>query len=667
MINQFKSWFTIDKRILGIYRIFFGILIFVDILRRWEVRHIFYSNNGIVHHYKSSYFSLLNMFDFQLWMIDLFFIIGMISSILLILGYKTKLSHLISAIILISLHNKVILVENAGDFVMNCMIIWTFFLPLGSAISLDSLKLSLKNLNDSNVTDLNHKIKSPDYQYCSIAYFAILLQISAIYFFTGLNKTGSDWMSGTAVHYMYQLDTFLTPFGAFFRDYVGATFSTFATYGALGLELSIPLLLLFPLYTRYLRLIAVLSLTLFHLIIMSSLSIGLFSQTMIVSFILLLDGRLIDSIKSYFSNKNLSKYILFYDSDCGFCHYTARIIRRLDVLNRITFENQNFKGSKPENFNQLIKETAIIYCPKTNKLWTKHLAFAKIASLIPLGFIITWIFYVPGLTILFEKIYDKIAINRTQVSTFFGFSACGIDNLKTKTVTFVNDNQIRYSINFRKIIYLLNSIIVFILILASINYNLAANKSVNKYMEDYGFEKFNHIKPLKKIISYPRMIQRWNMFSPSVLKRDKWLIVEATLSDGSTVDPFTGKSPVLNSIAYEILWKDINQFWRKYFTRIEKKTSQINKFKKWLLNPKNNYFSNKINESQIKSVNLWFLTQLNGPPNTNKNYKVTKKELPLKKRNSNMKKRISKGNKEKKAEKINILDIIKKNNQKNKE
>ena len=47
-----------------------------------------------------------------------------------------------------------------------------------------------------------------------------------------------------------------------------------------------------------LRQIAIISLVIFHLIIMSSLSIGLFSQTMIVSFILLLDGKFIDSIKS---------------------------------------------------------------------------------------------------------------------------------------------------------------------------------------------------------------------------------------------------------------------------------------------------------------------------------------------------------------------------------
>ena len=430
MINLIKPWFTIDKRILGIYRIFFGLLIFGDIFRRWDTRHIFYSNDGVIHHYNSSsYFSLLNIFNsyLQPWMIDLFFIIGILSSIFFIIGYKTKLSQLVSVIILISLHNRVILVENAGDFVMNCMMVWTLFLPLGSSISFDSLKNSLKENNDFDTNSLNNELIQKSYEYKSIAYFAILFQISAIYFFTGLNKTGTDWMSGTAVHYMYQLDTFLTPFGFFIRDYVGVLFSKVATYSTLALELSIPILLFSPFYTRYLRQIAVISLVIFHLIIMSSLSIGLFSQTMIVSFILLLDGRLLDSLKSYFKDRNSQKYILFYDSDCGFCHYSARIIKRLDVFNRIIFDNQYTNRNKPEKFDELVKNTAIVFNSETKQTWIKHLAFAKLISLFPLGILISWIFYLPGITNLLEKVYDKIAQSRTAISTFMGLKACNID------------------------------------------------------------------------------------------------------------------------------------------------------------------------------------------------------------------------------------------------
>jgi len=391
ILSPFRSWFTVDKRILGLYRIFLGILIFSDIFRRWDVRHIFYSINGIVSHSPppssiNKSFSLLHTFNSS-FEITLFFIVGMIFSIFLMFGYKTKLSHFIAGIILISIHNKVTLVENAGDFVLNCMIVWTFFLPLGSAISLDSLKYSLKNYPDYNANDLNRNTDSDNYNYSSIAYFAILFQISVIYFFTGLNKNGDDWINGTAIYYFYQLDTFLTPIGAFIRDYVGMTFSKIATFGTLVLEFITPILLFMPFYSRYFRLLAVILLTIFHLTISASLSIGLFSQTMIVSFILLLDGRILESIKSYLKRKNNKNYILFYDSDCGFCHYTARIIKRLDVLNRIIFADETFKD-KPARFNNLITKTAIMYDQGSKKTWTRHLAFAKVISVIPFVFLI---------------------------------------------------------------------------------------------------------------------------------------------------------------------------------------------------------------------------------------------------------------------------------------
>ena len=665
MINLIKPWFSIDKRILGIYRLFFGILIFSDILRRWDTRHIFYSNNGVVHHYNnSSYFSLLNIFDHILkpWMIDFFFILGLFFSILLIIGYRTKLSHLISGAILISLHNRVVLVENAGDFVMNCMIVWSFFLPLGSAISIDSLRRSIKQYNESNTDDLNIKPKKESFEYFSIAYFAFLFQISAIYFFTGLNKTGSDWMQGTAVYYFYQLDTFLTPLGAFIRDYVGINFSKLATYSTLGLELLVPFLLFFPIYTRYLRQIAVLSLVVFHLIIMSSLSIGLFSQTMMVSFILLLDGKLLDSLKSYFNKIKNTKYILFYDADCGFCHYSAQIIKRLDIFNRISFDNQNTKKEKPNGFDNLIKNTAIVLNPKNGEIWIKHLAFAKLISLFPFGFLISWIFYIPGITNILEKCYDLVAENRTKISTFLGLAACNLQNNKDeKNIRETGPEKSNDIFDFERIMYLVNSSVVFILLLSCINYNLVANESVNEYMEKYGFEKFKHTKPLRKLMTYPRMIQRWNMFSPSVLKRDKWLIVEAKLNDGSIIDPFTGNPPVLDSVEYDLLWKDINQFWRKYLTRIEKKNTQIRQFKTWLLHPENNYFQETIGDKKIESVKLWFLTQMNPSINSNKEYTVYKKELPLKHQRKKKKNVKKKGGKN-----IDILDIIKNNNKKNK-
>ena len=59
--------------------------------------------------------------------VDVFFIIGLIFSFFLIIGYKPKLSHIICAIVIISIHNRAIMLEIACDMFMNSVLIWTMF------------------------------------------------------------------------------------------------------------------------------------------------------------------------------------------------------------------------------------------------------------------------------------------------------------------------------------------------------------------------------------------------------------------------------------------------------------------------------------------------------------------------------------------------------------
>ena len=55
-------------------------------------------------------------------------------------------------------------------------------------------------------------------------------------------------------------------------------------------------------------------------------------------------------------------------------------------------------------------ETAMLYNPQTNQLWIRHQAFGKMLSLLPLGFMLSWIFFIPYISEVFGLIYDRIAI-----------------------------------------------------------------------------------------------------------------------------------------------------------------------------------------------------------------------------------------------------------------
>ena len=637
IINIFKPWFAVDSRVLGIYRIIFGILCLSDIIRRWEFIDIFYTGNSIIQAstslstYKT--FTLLNTFTLS-WEVHLFFIIGIIFSIMLILGYKTKLSQIMCAIIIISIHNRAIMLENAGDFYMNCMLIWTAFLPLGISFSLDSLSKTLKKYKEHSIDDLNDREygMNKSKTLYSFAYFCMIYQLATIYFFTGMDKSGYDWMNGSAVYKMFQLDTFLTPVGYFLREYITYPISKIFTYTTLGMEYLAPIILFIPFYSYIFRFIFIILYSVFHISIRLSIKVGLFSYVLMCTFILLIDKYFIDKFKFFIQSRNKNnKYILFYDSDCGFCHFTVRIIKRFDVFERLIFADSTYSKEKPKDFENLSQHTAILYQSNTRKIWVKHEVFGKVLLLIPFGFLFGWIFFIPGISKIFSLCYDVVANNRTKISVFFGMPACDLKLSRDSSDKYKGFLISSYNKQFIYIGKLITCIILFVLLRSSVNYALAANDGVNDRMEEFGYGKayFKHKPLLKKIAYYPRMIQRWNMFSPTVLASDKTVIVEATLTNGDIVNPFTGSSPILDSVEYESLWHEHNQFWRKFFSRVTKKGKQkyLDRFESWMKRNKNDYFDKNLNGEKIKSVNIWALSQRNPNINSNSNYKVSKRLL----------------------------------------
>lgn len=635
--------FKVDSRALGIYRILLGWLCFWDIFRRWDFIDIFYSDLGIKSQYaKNTSFTIFNYIGNDSNFVHLIFIIGILFSILLMIGYRSKFSHFIITIIIISIHVSVTKVGNSGDMFLNCMLIWTFFLPLGRSISIDSLIKSLTTFKENTLLELNNKslgVNKPKQVY-SIAYFAVLFQISAIYFFTALDKHGYDWSQGKAFYKMLQLDGFITSIGYSIREYISYPISKISTYLALYLEYSVVFLLFIPFYKHIFRLLAIISLTIFHLMIRLTINVGLFSQVMITSFTLLLDEKIFDWLKlRYVTKYKNEKLILFYDNDCGFCHFTVRIIKRLDVFNRIIFDHGSSENNiKPKDFNKLSSETAMLYNPINKKLWTRHQVFGKVLSILPFGFIISWIFFIPYFSEIFGFIYDKIAINRTKISILFGLPACNLPNLDNN----INDevkNDLSDSffselkIHTYNIGNIISPFILIIMLSAAFNSALIQNPGVesflikNKFIEttkketikrksvinkNQNFFNWKNNKMLERVSRYPRMIQMWKMFSPNVLSKDNLIIVEAFLEDGSIVDPFTGIKPILNSTDYKFLMKNKSQLWRKYFENFRKfdaTYSGKSTFKKWVLNSNNNYFKNNLNKKKIDSIKIWKISQ----------------------------------------------------------
>ena len=630
MKNLISSWFRVDSRALGIYRILIGWVCFLDIIRRWNYIDVFYSNLGIPMHSDPKSFNIFDYIGNGSLEVHIIFLIGIFFSITLILGYKTKLSHLITTIIIIGIHSQAVNLGNSGDTFLNSILIWTLFLPLGKSFSVDSIIKSLKEFKETKVEDLNDRINGMNkpIQIYSIAYFAVLFQISAIYFLSALNRMdAATWKDGTAFYKMHQLDGFITSFGYYIRDYINYPISKIFTYSTLYLEYSILFLILIPFYSHILRLFAIIPLTIFHIMIRLSMHVGLFSQIMISTFPLLIDKKIINTIKAKIINKYSNKFNLFYDSDCGFCHYSVRIIKRLDIFNRIIFCDGNSEVKKPNEFDNLSDKTAILYNPENNIIWTRHQAFGKILSLLPFGFLISWVFFIPFLSEIFGIIYDQIAKNRTKISEIFGLKACNItQNNNDYNNQIIMPRQSYIHTQTKKLIKIISPVMIIVMLSASICSALISHRIID------GFTWENK-DLLRKINRLPRMRQKWVMFGN--VPSDQIIIVEATLANNQTINPFTGKEAVLNSTDYKFLMKNKSQLWRKYFEWLYTKhikgnrdTRIKNKFKNWILDSNNTYFNNNLNGNKIIDVEIWKISQ-NSPRIDNKLYKsiTTKSRL----------------------------------------
>lgn len=631
--NIFSNWFRVDTRVLAIFRIFLGIICFWDVWRRYHLIDVFYSSSGInlssgtSFTYVPQYFSLLHSFRSS-GVMTIFFIITMIATLSLLIGYRTKLSHFITLVGILSIHNYRIILENGGDMAFNAFLVWSFFLPLGKSLSIDSLKNSLKSNKEKSPDDLNASPPKLSTNYFHLAYFAFLIQLCMIYTFNFINKTGAMWQDGTAVFHMYQLDTFITSFGHWFASIFNPIINYILTNVTLIIESASILLIFFPLFNKWTRGMAFVIFFSFHLMIGISVSIGLFSWTMMTALILLLQGSHIEFLKSLLSRFRQKEYVVFYDRDCGFCHFTSRVLKRLDIFNRFTWADSTYSGKAPEDYQQILENSIIVFDPILNQFWTRHIAFSKIVSSLPFGFLFGWILRIPGFEKIFGWFYDLISQNRSKISLLTGFPACGVpkSSVQGNSLEIHNSMLQRFRV---KSLFAVSNLIAGVFLVGIINNSLTANDGIKERFgkKAMGIKAYSHdlSYALKRTILYPRISQKWNMFSPTVMRTERWVVADVTFTDGTDTTLFVNNNDVYEKFHYSHFdYRD--QFWRKFFGRLHKKSNKkyIGEFKRWL---KRTTFFPEYRGRRPAEVTLWQISERSPNIGAKKNPKVYKRVL----------------------------------------
>ncbi|WP_373046057.1 DCC1-like thiol-disulfide oxidoreductase family protein [Vulgatibacter sp.] len=601
------AWLELDPRSLGIFRIGLAILLLGDLLRRVPDLAIWYSNQGLVPNHT------------QLWrpaseyMFSLFFLAsnpgeaafgfvlcGLVY-LALLLGWKTRLFQVLSLVAAVSLHSRAVVLENGGDVVMNILVAWTCFLPLGKRFSLDALFASLRGRKEVAASELTFESRpAPSTKpVVSVAVFAVLLQFAVIYFFNTIHKNGDIWREGTVIHFALHQDRIVTFLGYALRDSFPIWLSQALSWGTLVIEGIAPLLLLSPFAVVPMRRAALVLLPALHLGFALFLNVGFFSPTMMTFYLLLPTAADWELAGRWFQRASRPMRAVWFDAGCGICFQVVRLLARLDGGKRLVFHDNG--GKLPKGVTaELVERTIVVIDPATGRQTIKAAAFAEIFAMLPFGKPVAWLLRVPGLSAIADRVYDLVATNRREISMELGLAACGMPAPRPAGGVQLPEPEAPFRARLRRALWQSREALVVLVLVALGSQVINENWAVPKWM------KVPQPHVLKAIVHYPRLFQGWSMFAPNPPSRDAVVVVDALTVDGRRIDPLNYAATGWTGEPWQEIPPrlDQDQFWCDYQVRIKGNGALHGPLKDWLLahhkrtgNPKD----------RVVAFEAWFL------------------------------------------------------------
>ncbi len=341
-----ERWLTVDTRTLGFFRICFGLLLLSNLWDRAGGFDLvsFYSNDGIMpNHYAlflpvtRGFWSLIAGFSTPGEVTVVMWIIAGIY-LLYTVGYRTRLMQVLAMLAYMSVNFRFLLIQHGGNVVMNIILVWTLFLPLGERVSVDALLKSLRGFKEKSAESLNARgwAVSPS-KHVALAFWCICFNFAVIYFFNALHKGGPGWLDGSGVHYVLWQNRMATQFAGFLRMHEPFWLSPLMTWGTLVVERALPLLILTPVFQRRLRPLATLNIWLLHGGIASLSTLGPFSFSMMMFSLLLLQPEGWEWLKRFVKLRFKPRTVVFDPANPAQV-LAARVLSRLDPARVLTFQ-----------------------------------------------------------------------------------------------------------------------------------------------------------------------------------------------------------------------------------------------------------------------------------------------------------------------------------------
>jgi hypothetical protein len=543
-----------DPRSLGLLRIALGALLAVDVALKFPEVEAHFSNSGwLANHFalfrpmSDHLFSVYFAFSSPLE-VKLLLSLHLLVCLLLLVGYRSKLMQILALVLTTSLNSRNVMIENGGSVVLNILLVWTVFLPLGRRFSVDAMRASLAQRKETTQVALNERLDPPRDlgPVVSLAVTALLLQWATIYFFNTVHKNGAPWRDGTAVHYFLQQDRLVTWFGAWLRGILPLGAIKLLTFGTLLIEGSIPVLLLVPFRTHQARLLAFGLVALLHLSIDSVLQLGSFSWAMLVVFFAFVPPEAWAWARRRYQARRTPCVVHFNPesgASLGFC----RVVKRLDGLGLVTFRALDEASPKKAEKNLCVTVAG----EKSVAGWDALLAVADALwfgrrPLLLVG---------PFLRRRVARRLSQLATDPVTLDLDFG-----LEHLPREADARAEEPSAAQHA-WRKLIGSLRESAVAFLLIVCATQVLIENQAVPRALKPRGRPEL-----FEAVITYPRIFQGWSMFAPTPPLSDGRLVIDGRTKDGRHFDPLTGTEPVFE--VHPAGSPRTNLIWGYFHTRI---------------------------------------------------------------------------------------------------
>lgn len=582
-----QQYFSISTVSLGLGRVYLGLLLLFDLLRRWGDLDVWYTNAGLMPNHTmlwapqaqlgySIFFGASQLQEAR----ALVLLIGCVY-LAYTLGFRTRLMQVLAVLAHASLDCRIHYLTNGGDVALSVLLLWTAFLPLGDWLSVDALLRKLKHsklqLDAKGVASLktapeHPELFAPPAPRFEWAMGALVVQLAVIYFFNFIHKDGPGWREGRVLNDVLHQERIVTALGVWVRPYVTEGLSRALTVFTLVVEGGLPLLLLVPLNSLWLRRLAVALGIGLHVGFALCMNLGIFSAAMVGFWVFLIPH--VDAVRLLgWLRAAPSRGVLYFDSDCGICGTVARTLLCVQATSPspspFVIKGNEVAPADFKNVTAAQVDASILWVgPDGAQRW-KGEAMAEVARAFILGRPLAWVLRLG----VVRRAYEAFAARRHLVSAFFGLGVCGITR---KVEGFAPEAPaVAARARWARTAWSAGLAALAVVFVVQV---LAQNRAVPAA-----------IKPVPPTfvrwpVEYLHFYQGWGMFAESP-RTDSTVVVRAQTVDGRLVDPLSERaSPRSPPGATSIIERlDHSEYFCDYLSRIANDGAYHPPLRDWLL------------------------------------------------------------------------------------